>query len=167
MSHPPHCIRPIVTADMATVADIYNHYVHGTIVTFEEQAVTPDTIAARVGEARSGGFPWLVAEQGGRVCGYAYALPWKQRSAYRFSVESTVYLAADQTGRGLGSALYQELIERLRARDVHAIVGGISLPTPESIALHEKLGFRKVAHFSEVGRKFDRWIDVGYWQLTL
>jgi L-amino acid N-acyltransferase YncA len=160
-------IRPSVAADSASVADIYNHYVESTIVTFEEEPVSHDTMALRMREVEARGFPWLVAEQGGRVLGYAYAAPWKQRSGYRFSVESTVYLAPDSTGRGLGEALYRELIQRLKGLDVHAVVGGISLPNTESVALHEKCGFRKVAHFREVGRKFERWIDVGYWQLTL
>jgi phosphinothricin acetyltransferase len=161
------CIRPIIDADCEDVARIYNHYIRDTIVTFEEDEITSDDMRARVSNVAARGFPWLVAQRAGRVLGYAYAAPWKQRSAYRFSVESTVYLAADSTGAGLGSSLYAELIRLLRDGEVHAVVGGVSLPNAASIALHEKLGFRKVAHFSEVGRKFDRWIDVGYWQLTL
>ena len=167
MSHALPAIRLIAAADSASVADIYNHYVASTIVTFEEEPVAADTMALRIDAVQARGFPWLVAEQAGRVLGYAYAGPWKQRSAYRFSVESSVYIAPDRTGRGLGGALYRELIQRLKALDVHAVVGGISLPNAESVALHEKCGFRQVAHFSEVGRKFERWIDVGYWQLTL
>lgn len=160
-------IRAIVDADCEDVARIYNHYIRDTIVTFEEDAVTSDVMRARVREVAARGFPWLVAERAGHVLGYAYATPWKQRSAYRFSVESTVYLAADSTGQRLGSLLYAELIRLLQQSEVHAVVGGISLPNAASVALHEKLGFRKVGHFREVGRKFDRWIDVGYWQLTL
>lgn len=167
MSHAVHSLRPIADADCEDVARIYNHYVRDTIVTFEEDAITSEDMRGRVREVEARGFPWLVAERAGQVLGYAYATPWKQRSAYRFSVESTVYLGADSTGRGLGSALYAELIRLLEPMGVHAVVGGISLPNAASVALHEKLGFRKVAHFSEVGRKFERWIDVGYWQLTL
>jgi phosphinothricin acetyltransferase len=167
MSHAVPSIRPIVDADCEGVALVYNHYVRDTIVTFEEDAITGADMRERVRDVAARGFPWLVAERAGHVLGYAYATPWKQRSAYRFSVESTVYLAADSTGQGLGSLLYAALIRLLRQSDVHAVVGGISLPNAASVALHEKLGFRKVAHFSEVGRKFERWIDVGYWQLTL
>jgi L-amino acid N-acyltransferase YncA len=101
------------------------------------------------------------------VVGWAYATAWKSRSAYRFSVETTVYVAASHQRRGVGGALYRKLIEDLRARKLHSVVGGIALPNEGSVALHEKLGFRKIAHFAEVGRKLDRWIDVGYWQLIL
>jgi L-amino acid N-acyltransferase YncA len=112
-------------------------------------------------------FPWLVADEGGAIVGYAYATPWKPRSAYRFSVESTVYVAPDHMGRGVGTALYRELIDALRRLGVHCTVGGIALPNSASIALHEKLGFRKIGQFVEIGRKFDRWVDVGYWELSL
>ena len=110
-------------------------------------------------------WPWLVCEECGSVVGYAYAAPWKARSAYRFAVESTVYLAAGQQGRGFGAALYRRLIEDLAARGAHCVIGGVSLPNAASIALHEKLGFRKIGQFSEVGWKFGHWVDVGYWEL--
>jgi phosphinothricin acetyltransferase len=113
------------------------------------------------------GLPWLVAEQDGRLLGYAYATRWRVRPAYRTSVESSVYLGGEAAGRGLGSALYRALLDALRRLDVHMVIGGIAQPNERSVALHEKLGFRKVAHFSEVGRKFGRWIDVGYWELRL
>ena len=115
----------------------------------------------------SGGLPWLVAEQDGRVLGYAYAGPWKSRAAYRFAVEVTVYLAPGFTRRGWGTRLCEELFARLRERGVHTVVGGIALPNDASVALHERLGMVKVAHFREIGFKLGRWIDVGYWQRTL
>jgi phosphinothricin acetyltransferase len=112
--------------------------------------------------------PWLVHEDAaGRVTGYAYATKWRVRSAYRFSAETSVYVAPGQGGQGIGSALYTALLAALRQRGVHMAIGGIAQPNPASVALHERLGFVKVAHFSEVGRKFDRWIDVGYWELRL
>jgi len=107
------------------------------------------------------------AEEDGVVTGYAYASAWKTRSAYRFSVESTVYVAADHCGRGIGTRLYRALIAALREQNVHYVTGGIALPNPASVALHERLGFRKNGHFSEVGFKFGRWVDVGYWELIL
>jgi phosphinothricin acetyltransferase len=110
-------------------------------------------------------FPWLVAEEGNVIVGYAYAAPWKARSAYRFSVETTVYVAPNYLGRGIGTALYRELLDALRKLDVHCAVGGIALPNAASIALHENLGFKNIGQFVEIGRKFDRWIDVGYWEL--
>ena len=85
----------------------------------------------------------------------------------RFSVETTVYVAPGHMRRGLGAALYRQLIDELRVRGVHAAVGGIALPNAASIALHEKLGFKKIGQFVEIGRKLDRWVDVGYWELIL
>jgi phosphinothricin acetyltransferase len=159
-------IRVCSAADAAAIAEIYNHYVRDSVVTFEETPVSAAEMAQRI-EDLGARYPWLVSDDGGAVVGWAYATAWKTRSAYRFSVETTVYVAASHHGRGIGAALYRALIEDLRARNVHSAVGGIALPNPASVALHEKLGFRKIAHFAEVGRKFDRWVDVGYWQLIL
>ena len=112
-------------------------------------------------------WPWLVCEEGGSVVGYAYAGPWKARSAYRFAVESTVYLAVGQQGRGLGAALYRRLIDELARCGAHCVIGGVSMPNAASVALHEKLGFRKIGQFCEVGWKLGHWVDVGYWELML
>jgi len=159
-------IRPATPQDAADLAAIYNPYIEKTIITFEEQAITPADIAQRVTEVQSAELPWLVAEIGGRVVGYAYASKWKGRCAYRYSVESTVYLNESQTGKGLGTQLYRALLNELAGRKIHAVIGGIALPNEASVKLHERLGFKKVAHFPEVGFKFGRWVDVGYWQLT-
>jgi L-amino acid N-acyltransferase YncA len=159
-------IRACTAADAAAICAIYNHYVLETVITFEETPVATTEMAQRIADVTAR-FPWLVAEEGGTVVGYAYATPWKVRSAYRFSVESTVYIAPGQMGRGVGTALYRELIDALRTLGVHCAVGGIALPNAASIALHEKLGFRKIGQFVEIGRKFDRWVDVGYWELIL
>lgn len=160
-------IRPASADDGAALARIYETYVRGTTVTFEEEPVAPEEMARRIREVAAAGLPWLVAEEEGRVVGYAYAAPWKSRSAYRFSVEITVYLEPDRARRGWGTRLYEELFVLLRERGVHAVMGGIALPNDASVALHEKLGMTKVAHFREVGFKHGRWIDVGYWQRTL
>lgn len=159
-------IRAGTIDDATAVAEIYNHYVRATVVTFEETPVSADDMARRIADVGAL-FPWLVFEDAGAVVGYAYASAWKSRSAYRFSVESTIYLAASEQGRGIGTELYGALLAELKQRGFHSAVGGIALPNPASIALHEKLGFKKIAQFAEIGRKFDRWIDVGYWQLVL
>jgi len=159
-------IREAAADDAAAIAGIYNHYVTGTVVTFEEEPVSVAEIARRIEEVRSASLPWLVAEADGPVVGYAYARPWHERTAYRFSVEITVYLAPSHVGRGIGSRLYGELFPILKARRIHALIGGIALPNEASVALHEKFGLRRVAQFEEVGFKFNRWIDVGYWQRT-
>ena len=160
-------LRPATPADATAIAAIYNHYVLNTIVTFEEEAVTTAEIAERIREVQGAGIPWLVWEENARVLGYTYASKWKSRCSFRYSLETTVYLDKDVTGRGLGRQLYTALIDSLRGQKYHALIGGISIPNPGSISLHEKLGFQKIGHFKEVGWKFNQWIDVGYWELVL
>jgi L-amino acid N-acyltransferase YncA len=159
-------IRPATAADAPAICAIYNHHVLNTPVTFEEIAISKGEMAARIAEVRSA-FPWLVFERDGRVAGYAYANRWKVRSAFRYAVETTVYVDQAAVRSGIGSKLYERLIADLRALAMHSLIAGIALPNPASVALHEKLGFRKVAHFEQVGWKFNRWIDVGYWELIL
>ena len=160
-------IRPASASDAHAIAQIYNHYIQNSVITFEEQVVSAQDMATRIQDVAASALPWLVADQEGQVAGYAYATKWKARSAYRFSVEITVYLEPGRQGQGLGSQLYAALLARLRELGVHSVIGGIALPNPGSVALHEKFGLTKVAHFSEVGYKFERWVDVGYWQTTL
>lgn len=160
-------IRDATPEDAGAIAAIYNPYVTDTLVTFETDALSAEEMRNRIAGAHAANLPWLVATEGGAVVGYTHASPWKGRWAYRYSVESTVYLAHSRTRRGLGSQLYAALVDRLREGGFHAVIGGIALPNEASIALHERLGFEKVAHFPQVGFKHERWIDVGYWQLLL
>ncbi len=147
------------------IADIYNHYIANTCVTFELDPVTPADMAKRIEDVQSISLPWLVALEGDEVVGYAYATQWRARKAYQSSVESTIYLADGHRGRGLGTALYGALIEKLRWLELHAVIGGVAQPNDASARLHEVLGFKKVAHFEQVGYKLGRWVDVAYWQL--
>ena len=160
-------IRQARESDSEVLAGIYNHYIANTVVTFEEEAVNAQEFASRLAETEDAELPWLVAEVGGEIAGYAYASKWKGRCAYRFSVEVTVYLSPDHTGCGLGSDLYTALFVALKEKSYHSVMGGIALPNPASVALHEKFGMEKAAHFEEVGFKFGRWVDVGYWQCKL
>lgn len=160
-------LRPAIITDAAAIAEIYNHYVLHTIITFEEDAVSEAEMAGRITEVTGAGLPWFVWEEAGRVLGYAYAGKWKSRCAYRYAVESSIYLSQDATGRGLGTKLYVALIDALRTKKIHSIIGGIALPNPASVGISEKLGFQKIGHFKEVGWKFEKWIDVGYWELIL
>ncbi|MGA7318252.1 MAG: arsinothricin resistance N-acetyltransferase ArsN1 family B [Silvibacterium sp.] len=159
-------IRTANTEDAAQICDIYNHYVQQTTITFEEQAVAPEEMEQRITEVRRD-LAWLVWEEGGAIIGFAYASKWKGRCAYRYSVESTVYVQSKAQGRGVGGKLYQELLSHLHDLGMHTVLAGIALPNEASIALHKKLGFEKIAHFKEVGWKFKKWIDVGYWQLLM
>lgn len=162
-----HLIRAATHSDMCAVCAIYNHYIHHSIATFEEEDVTEQAMIARF-DTITHTFPWLVLESvDGQVIGYAYVSEWNPRSAYRFAVQLTVYLDQACTGQGGGRALYEELIAWLKQHDYRCVMGGISLPNPASVGLHERLGFEKVAHYKDVGWKFERWIDVGYWQLML
>ncbi len=159
-------IREALTEDAGAICAIYNPYVLDTTITFEEEAVSIEAMRGRIADVSSR-LPWLVYEMDNQVIGYAYATAWRARPAYRYSVESTVYLEPKACGRGLGRTLYQELIARLRTKGIHRVMGGIALPNQASVTLHERLGFEKVAEFDEVGYKFGRWINVGYWQLKL
>jgi len=159
-------IRPATAADAPAICAIYNHHVLNTPVTFEETAISDGEMAARIAEIRPA-FPWLVFERDGRVAAYAYASRWKTRSAFRYCVETTVYVDQAAVRSGIGSRLYAHLIADLRALSLHSLIAGIALPNAGSVALHEKFGFRKVAHFEQVGWKFNQWIDVGYWELIL
>src|SRR5262249_16912538 len=159
-------IRPCLGSDAARIAEIYNHYVRETVITFEEEPVSEREMAERIRDVAAR-WTWLVAEENGLGIGHASAWAWKTGSAYRFAVESTVYVAAEHCGRGIGAQLYRALLAALREQNVHYVTGGIALPNPASVALHERLGFRKNGHFSEVGFKLERWVDVGYWELIL
>jgi phosphinothricin acetyltransferase len=156
-------IRDATEADAQALCEIYNHYVTHSQATFETEPLRPDVMAERLAQTMEH-YPWLVAESGGAVAGYAYAARWKPRQAYRHTAESTVYLAPRAAGQGLGGSLMTALLERLEAQRIHAVLAGIALPNDASVALHEKLGFAKVAHFRQTGRKFGAWVDVGYWE---
>lgn len=160
-------IRPATAADAPSVARIYNYYVANTTVTFEEEPVTAEEMAGRIDGVLAKELPWLVYEVEGEVLGYAYASPWSPRSAYRFTVEASAYLAPSAVGKGVGSALFTALFEALRTARIQVVLSRIALPNPASVALNEKFGFTKVGHLSEVGLKFDSWLDVGIWQRRL
>ncbi|PRC92956.1 arsinothricin resistance N-acetyltransferase ArsN1 family B [Solimicrobium silvestre] len=159
-------VRSVTIADAGALCVIYNHYVLHSTISFEEEPISEDEMAQRiVGVTVS--FPWLVAELNGRILGYAYASKWRVRHAYRFAVESSIYLGSDVAAKGIGSLLYLELINALKEQNVHTVIAGIALPNLASISLHKKFGFEPVAQFKEVGFKKNAWIDVMYWQLLL
>jgi L-amino acid N-acyltransferase YncA len=160
-------IRDAVANDAEAIGAIYNRYVQETSISFEQEPVSAADMAARIAAVQASGLPWIVFDDDAGLAGYAYASLWRARPAYRLSVETTIYLLPARAGAGLGSRLYAHLLERLRAHGCHLAIGGIALPNAASVALHERAGFTKVAHFSEVGFKFGRWVDVGYWQLKL
>jgi L-amino acid N-acyltransferase YncA len=159
-------IRPCTPSDTAAICTIYNYYIEHTVITFEETPLSVAQMQERINTYIQR-YPWLVCEVDGEVVGYAYASKWKERVAYKHTAEITVYLKHDIIQKGYGSALYAELIAQLKTGGCHVALGCIAIPNEPSVKLHERLGFQKVAHFTAVGRKFDRWLDVGYWQKTL
>jgi L-amino acid N-acyltransferase YncA len=159
-------IRPVEPGDYRAITDIYNHYIQHTVISFEEELLTLAGIEQRVVVCTEN-YPWLVCADGDKVVGYAYANRWQVRCAYRQCVETTIYLEHGLTGKGFGTALYAALLVRLARQGLHTAIAGIALPNEPSIRLHEHLGFRQVAHFTEVGYKLGQWVDVGYWQKML
>jgi phosphinothricin acetyltransferase len=160
-------VRSARPEDAVQVSQIYNHYIETSTITFEEEPVAESEMAVRIREIQSQSYPWLSATTGTDILGYAYAGKWKVRAAYRHSSEITVYVRPGEERGGIGSALYEQLLPILKAAGVHAAIGGVALPNDASVRLHEKFGFRRCAHFAEVGCKFGRWIDVAYWQRIL
>jgi L-amino acid N-acyltransferase YncA len=166
---PAFSLRDATPADMEAVARIYGHYVRTSVYTFEEVPPSAEEMRARLGQVRRNGLPWRVAEEGsGAVLGYAYAAPFRARSAYRYTIENSVYVAPDQGRRGLGLALMRDLVRGCSAlgyRQMMAVIGDSA--NAASIGLHTRLGFRMVGHELAVGLKFGRWVDVVQMQLAL
>ena len=153
-------IRLATPGDAASIAAIYAPYVTATPVSFEEEAPDAAEMARRIAGDGRGLHPWLVAEEGGTILGYASSSPFRARPAYRWSVETGVYLAAAAQGRGLGRALMERLLQLLERQGFTAAVAGITLPNPASVALHEKLGFTPCATYRETGFKLGEWRTV-------
>jgi phosphinothricin acetyltransferase len=156
-------IRPVSLIDAAAIRGIYNYYIERTAVTFEEIPVSLDEMERRIRRI-SASYPWLVWEEAGDVLGYAYIHAWKDRSAYRFSGEDSIYVKQGYERRGIGRSLMTALLEEAEKTEMHALIAILCTPNEASATLHEEFGFKKCAHFSEVGFKFDRWLDVGYWE---
>ena len=159
-------IRPAAVDDLEAIAAVYDHQVTTTVATFDLEPQGPALWAPRVGGAEPGDH-LLVADDAGSVVGYAYSSSFRPRPAYGRTRETSVYLADDARGRGLGRALYDDLLGRLVGDGVHTAVATVALPNPASDALHRACGYREVGVLREVGRKFDRWVDVRWWQKDL
>lgn len=166
-------IRAAAPGDAAAIAAIYAPYVLAGTVSFESDA--PDARQMRGRMAASDGlYPWIVATSGddadgvgGGVLAYAYAGMFRDRPAYRYVVETSIYVAGAVQGQGVGRLTYEALIDTLRAQGFTQAIGVISLPNDQSITMHEAVGFRRQGVYREVGYKQGRWIDVGFWQCEL
>jgi phosphinothricin acetyltransferase len=163
----PPLIRPAdPERDADAVAAIYAPAVTSSFATFEEVPPPAAEIAERMRRLLPR-TPWLVAELDGAVVGYAYAAPHRERPGYRWSVDISVYVAGGQQGRGIGRALYDELIPILRRQGFVNAYAGVALPNPASVALHEGIGMRRIGVYERVGWKFDRWVDVAWFGMRL
>lgn len=160
-------VRDAVPGDAAALSAIYEHYVLNTVITFDETPLTPPEWAGKVAHMQADGWPVLVAEVDGAVLGYAYVSQFRPKSAYRFTVEDSIYLAPTATGRGIGRPLLSELIERARAAGAHSVIAVIAAPGEVSIALHHRAGFVHAGVLADVGFKFGEWVDTIQMQLTL
>lgn len=161
-------IRAAEPGDAAQITAIYVPHVVASAVSFETEPPTPRAMRARM-RAAGGLYPWLVAttEEHDQILGFAYASRFREREAYRFCVETSVYIAGGAERQGVGRLLYEALIDTLRAQDFTQAIAAIALPNEASIALHESVGFRRAGVYREVGWKQGRWHDVGIWQASL
>jgi phosphinothricin acetyltransferase len=159
-------IRKVRKEDAEAIASIYNYYILETAITFEEEPVSISEMEKRIAEI-SAEHPFLVWEDGGEISGYAYSHRFKERCAYRYTLEDSIYLKRGCEGRGIGTLLLGEIISDAKKRGTHVMMSVITVPNERSVALHEKFGFAKKGQFDEVGYKFKKWLDVGYWELRL
>jgi L-amino acid N-acyltransferase YncA len=162
----PGLIRAVVRGDAAAIAAIYAPNVRDSFISFELEVPGAEEMAARIA-ATTVSHPWLVYEMDGRVVGYAYASKHRERLAYQWSADVSCYVDAGARGRGIGRALYEALLERLRGQGFRNAYAGIALPNEASVRLHESVGFKPLCVYEGVGYKLGAWRDVGWWQLRL
>ncbi len=159
-------IRPATTADAAEMLAIYAEFIIHTPVSFETEVPSLAQFQQRIAEY-SRHAPWLVCEMEGRIAGYAYGSRHRQRDAYQWSVDATVYVHGDFRRKGIAVALYGSLFRCLGAQGFCTVYAAITLPNPASVRLHESLGFKSIGVYEGVGYKLGRWHDVGWWALRL
>jgi L-amino acid N-acyltransferase YncA len=164
-----YSIRPAVEADLPAVLSLYRHYVRNSVVTFDEKPPTIRAFRAKFEHTEKVGHPFLVAESpGGDILGYARVTAYRDKSAFRHTVESTIYLGPASTGRGLGRALLEALIEKCKEAGLKEMIAVIADSGADaSLALHESLGFKETGRMGKVGFKFDRWIGIVMMQKSL
>jgi phosphinothricin acetyltransferase len=162
----PATIRLATDADCPAFVEIYTPIVQGTVISFELEPPGAAEFRARLAKVLELA-PWFVLELDGRVAGYAYASVFRPRPAYRWVMESTVYVRDGHRGRGVGRALYAALFDCMRLQGFRGVIGGITLPNAASVALHEAVGMRHVGVFEKCGFKFGAWHGVGFWEMEL
>ena len=167
-TEPALVIRDAAAGDLAAITALYNHYIAHTAITFDGATYTPEQRRPWLAQfAPDGPHRLLVAQEDGVLRGYAGTMRFREKAAYETSVETTIYVAPDALGRGLGARLYAALFASLAGEDLHRAYAGITLPNEASIRLHLRFGFRPVAHYHEVGRKLGRYWDVAWYEKAL
>lgn len=161
--------RPGLLSDLPRLAEIYNHYIVNTPITFNTQPFTVEGFTDWFEEHSDGKRHRLVVaiENGVRIIGYAGTARFRPKQAYETTVETTIYCSHDCTQRGVGTLLYRTLFESIADEDINRVVAGVTLPNPASMALHERFGFRHVGTFTENGRKFGKYWDVAWFERSL
>jgi L-amino acid N-acyltransferase YncA len=162
-------VRQAVERDLPHVLEIYNHYVKNSTVTFDDSVMTLGQLRRKFAKTLEKKIPFVVAESpSGNILGFAYVFPWKEKAAYRYSVENFIYLGPAATGKGLGKVLLGELIQRCKAAGLKEMVAVIADQGAEaSIALHRDFGYKQTGHMGRVGFKFDRWLGTVFMQKSL
>jgi len=159
-------IRAVNIEDAKELVEIYNFYVINTVVNFDEKPVSLPSFIEKI-KLITSNYPFIIFEENNEILGYAYGSRFRPRPAYNATVESTVYVKNGAHGKQIGSKLYAELLELLKQQNFKSVLGVLTIPNPASVKLHEKFGFKQVAHLKDVGFKFEEWLDVGIFQLTL
>lgn len=159
-------IRAFQHNDAEALLDIYNHYVLHSVATFDDAPLEIAVFSEKLNHIAEV-YPILVFEENNNILGYAYGSQFRPKPAYKNTVETTVYVKHGEHGKQIGTKLYTELLSLLKAKNFHMALGVLTLPNNASVKLHEKLNFKQVAHFNEVGYKFGQWLDVGVFQLKL
>ena len=158
-------IRNATLGDACAICNIYNYYIENTAVSFETMPVSETEMKQRMNEVINAGYSFYVGEIDGKIIGYYYTHPWNNRFAYKSTVEESIYLDKEETGKGYGTQLFEHLLKHIDKSTTHVLIAGICIPNESSVRLHEKFGFKQISCMKEIGRKFDQWRDVGHWQL--
>jgi phosphinothricin acetyltransferase len=159
-------IRNVRIEDSKDIADIYNHYILNTCITFETEKLSSKDMEERI-QKKINKEPWIVYEENNKVVGYAYVGEWRSKAAFNFTKEVSVYLGLEQKSKGIGTKLMEELINKCKECGIHTLISVVTVPNDISEALHEKFGFKKAGYFEEVGFKQEKWLDVVFWQLHI
>ena len=160
-------IREAKLSDSGRITEIYNHYIENSVITFEEIIISDEEIKSRIEKIQKQNYPYIIYEEDNKLLGYAYVDKWRHRSAFDITLETSIYLDKDYLNKGIGKVLYKELIARTKKLNIHSLIGVISMPNKPSQKLHQELGFQLIGNFKEIGKKFNQFIDVEFWQLRL